>query len=235
MVDIHSHLLYGIDDGSKSIEESVTIIEDLKNFGYDALILTPHYIKDSQYNYTRKHNMKLLENLKEAVSKRGISIELYLGNELYIDEDLYELLENGSVSSLNGSNYVLIEIPMSGIHSDYIDIFSFLIANGYKVILAHPERYLSFQKDFSKISELIDCGVLLQCNIGSIVGDYGLGAQKLVKKLFKKKLVSFLGTDIHHRKKDYSSWEKAKKKILKYLTEDEFEKLIESNPRQIIC
>ena len=234
MFDIHSHLLFNIDDGSKSLDSSVRIITDMYERGYKGIILTPHYISDSNYDSNRKNNQKLLKELKEELIKNNIDIELYLGNEIFIDYDILKLLKNNTISSLNDSKYLLIELPMSGEFEGYIEVFTELMEKGYKVILAHPERYLSFQKDYKKVNELESIGILFQSNIESIIGNYGKRARKMVKKLLKDKKISFLATDIHHRKRDYTKWDKAKKKYLKYLTEEEYKKLTIDNPLKVI-
>ncbi len=234
MIDIHSHLLYSVDDGSKSIEESVGIIKKLSKIGITDIILTPHYINFSSYNSPKINNTIILQDLKIKLKQENIKVNLYLGNEIYIDEELIDLLEKGLISSLNDSKYLLIELPMSGIHESYYDIFLDLINMGYKVILAHPERYMSFQKDFNKIYELKDIGVLFQCNVGSILDDYGKHARKTIIRMLKEHLVSFLATDIHHDKKDYTFIENAKSKIKKYLTDEEINNLFENNARKIL-
>ena len=233
MIDIHSHLLYGIDDGSKSIEDSVEIIGELSKIGYTDIILTPHYISHSKYSSSRDNNLILLNNLKSALNKKNIKVNLYLGNEIYINHHISDLIESGEISSLNDSKYLLIELPMDGEYN-YIDVFEDLIYDGYKVVLAHPERYHAFQRDFEKIYELEEIGVYFQCNIESILGSYGKGAIKMVKRMYKEKKVSFLATDIHHKKKDYGKFDIAKKKIRKYLSSDELDDLLVKNPSKII-
>ena len=234
MTDIHNHLLFGIDDGSKTIEESIDVLKDMKKCGYDNIILTPHYIKDSKYNNPRKDNLRRMNELQEALNNEGIDIKLYLGNEIFIDEDIYELLIREEMSSLNGTNYLLIELPMNGEYDEYKEIFSDLIKKGYNIILAHPERYLSFQKDFNRIYELEKIGVYFQSNLDSIIGGYGEHAEKTIKRLLKEKKIAFLGTDIHHKKHDYTKWQKAKTIALKYITEREFDILTDRNPSQLI-
>ena len=233
MIDIHNHLLYGVDDGSKSVEDSIQIIEELSKIGYTDIILTPHYISNTKYNSSRKNNLVILDSLKKELDDRNISINLYLGNEIYINHHITDLLDLGEISSLNGSKYLLIELPMNGEY-DYMDVFEDLIYDGYKVILAHPERYHAFQKDFDKIYELEEIGVFFQCNIESILGSYGKGAVKMVKRMYKEKKVSFLATDIHHKKRDYGKFEKAKKKIRKYLSSSQLDELLVKNPSKII-
>lgn len=234
MIDIHSHLLYGIDDGSKSIEESISIISKLNKIGIKDIILTPHYINGSSYVSSRKKNLELLSNLKNELKNNNIDTNLYLGNEIYIDEDIKNLVKKGEISPLNDTKYLLIELPMSGDKENYIDIFLELIELGYTVILAHPERYYSIQKDYNLIYEILEIGVILQANIGSILGDYGKSAKKTLKKLLKDDFITFFGTDIHHEKKDYAFLDKAKSKLRKYISEDKINKLLYENASILI-
>ena len=125
MTDIHNHLLFGVDDGSKSIEDSVDILRDLERAGYKNVILTPHYIKDSNYSSPALENYKRLKELKEALKENHININLFLGNEIYIDEEILELLQRKEIYSLNGTNFLLIELPISGEYEGYQEIFSF--------------------------------------------------------------------------------------------------------------
>ena len=234
MIDIHSHLLYGVDDGSRSLDESVSIIKGMSEVGYTDIIITPHYICDSKYSHSKSENLKILDELKKALVINGISVNIYLGNEIYMDGRIYNLLNDGLVSSLNDSKFLLIELPMSGEYEGYIDEFEHLISLGYKIILAHPERYLSFQKDFNKIYELEEIGVYFQSNLESILGRYGNGAKKMVKRLLKEKKISFLASDIHHEKRDYGKFSLARKKMGKYLSSSDFDILLRENPRKIL-
>lgn len=234
MIDIHSHLLFGVDDGSRTLEESVHVIKKLSEVGYTDIILTPHYINDSTYVSTREENLDVLKRLKVGLIRNNVNVNLYLGNEIYIDSEIANLLKNNIISSLNDTKHLLIELPMSGENEIYYDIFLDLINMGYKVILAHPERYISFQKDFNKIYELKELGVLLQSNVGSVLGDYGRGAKKTIKRLLKENLITFMGTDIHHNKEEYTFVLKAKKKMGKYLTQKQINNIFENNAKVLL-
>ena len=234
MIDIHSHLIYGVDDGSKDIETSLKVLSNLSENGVTDIILTPHYIVDTNYVSKKTDNIIKLNELQREVKKLGININLYLGNEIYIDKDILKYIKENKMCSLNNTEYILVELPMSGVYEDYLDIFSNLINIGFKVILAHPERYTSFQKDYSLIDEVVATGVLLQSNIDSIVGGYGKEAKKTMKYILKNKLVSFVGTDIHNNKSDYSYINKAINKFKKYLTDDEINDILNKNAMKII-
>lgn len=234
MVDIHNHLLYGVDDGSESLEDSIDVIKNLEKCGYTDLILTPHYITCSRYSSSKNDNLKLLEKLKKEVKKKKININLYLGNEIFLDDDIVDLLKRGIASSLNDTEYLLIELPMNGEYPNYQELFNYIHSKGYKIILAHPERYLSFQDDFDLIYEIKDMGINFQCNLESILGKYGSHAKKVLIRMLKENLVSYLATDIHHQKKDYGLFNDAKKEILKIIDQEEFNKLTIVNPKKLI-
>ena len=234
MTDIHCHLIYGVDDGCIKIEESVDILRDLYNYGYRNVILTPHYIKDSNYSSPARENFKRMKELQKVLDQNGIGIKLYLGNEIYMDDDIYELLSKGLIYSLNGTEYLLIELPMDGEYPNYEEIFRDLMSKGCKIILAHPERYLAFQKNFEIIYELEKMGVFFQSNLDSIIGRYGEGAKVMIKRLLKEKKIAFLATDIHHKKHDYASWDKARDEILKYISKSEFDILVNENPSKLV-
>ena len=234
MIDTHSHLIYGVDDGSKTLEESIKILSELTKMGITDTIITPHYINETNYMSTKIDNLKKLNILKKELKKNNININLYLGNEVYIDKNISSLVKDNKICTLNNKEYILIELPMSGIYSDYQDILANLINEGFKVVLAHPERYSTFQKDFNKIYELNDIGVLFQCNVGSILGEYGIKAKKVVKRILKEDLVFMFGTDIHHNNKSIDFVEKSKNKIKKYVSEEKLEDLFINNAKKII-
>ncbi len=170
--------------------------------------------------------------LSQRIRVKGV--KLYLGNEIYIDQNIAQRLKKGIISPLADSKYLLVELPMSGEYEGYEDILLSLIQAGYKVILAHPERYHTSHKKLDKLIELRDMGVLFQCNLGSIIGQYGKNAQKTIKKLAKADMIYCFGTDIHHRR-DYSEITKAQKKLRKYYSEEELQTLLDTNPRKILC
>ena len=233
MIDLHSHVLPGIDDGAKTFENSIAIIRELSEQGVTDLIATPHYICDTIYTSPRSDNTKLLEQLQQKLKEEGIDINVYLGNELYIDESIRKLIENKTVSSLADSEYVLLEFPLNNAYPNYEDIIGDLIQSGYKVVLAHPERYAITQNDFQILVDLYDMGVLMQCNLGSFLGKYDKHAEKTAVKLAKNKMIYGLGSDIHHVRRDGGIL-KAIKRLKKYYREDELDKLLNENPRKIL-
>ncbi len=226
MIDTHSHILPGIDDGSETFESSINILLGLQSQGFTDVILTPHYVVDSIYQSPRSENLKLLAELKK-VAPEGIN--LYLGNELYVDHSLLEKLKKHEISSMADSKYLLVELPMNNEFRGYEDVFENLQYAGYKVILAHPERYHLAHEDFEFLERIHQSGVLFQCNYGSFIGQYGKKSLKTAKKLAKKHLIFTLGTDIH-RERDYTEVEQALKKLRKYYSREELKALTTENP-----
>lgn len=227
-IDVHSHIIPAVDDGAQDAAQSVAMLEQLEREGAKAVICTPHYIVDSSSAYTRDQNKALFEILKKCTS-----LKLYLGNEIYIDEDIENWIEKGIISPLADSNYVLVELPMSGHFTDYEDILLDLSRN-YKVILAHPERYKSFQKDFSRIESLVNEGILLQCNFGTLQGQYGKEALRTLKMILKKRYVFCFGTDIHHER-DFCYFQQAVIRLWKIVKDERyFRDIIYNNAEKII-
>ena len=233
MIDIHSHILAGIDDGAEALEDGLAIVRELASQGVTEIIATPHYIDETIYVSPKQKNQRLLTQLKKALKDEKIDVELYLGNEIYICNRIDNLVESGQVATMNGSEYILVEFPMSEKFPSYEDILHDLILKGYKVILAHPERYIITQDDFSILERLVEMGVLLQCNTGSFIRQYGKHVEKLAVKLAKKRMIFALGSDMHHTRKR-NEIELAIKKLRRYYSEDDLEQILDKNPRKII-
>ena len=233
MIDVHSHVLPGVDDGAEDLIDSVEIIRGLASQGVTDLIITPHYISVTRQANPRSDNLVILNQLRDELHRQGIAINTYLGNEIYIDFKIANLLSRGRISPLADSNFLLIELPMSGDFEGFEDIFLRLQRDGWQVVLAHPERYHSTQREYQILEDLYQQGVLFQCNLGSLIGQYGRSAQKLAKRLLKDDYVFCLGTDIHHQR-DYREINKAQKKLRHLVGKERSLDLLETNPKQII-
>ncbi len=200
MKDIHSHILYGIDDGARSLDESVEILKKASARGVTDIILTPHYIHDSIYTADISLKKRELLRLKRELKLLNIPINLYLGNEVYIDESISSFLKD--ISTLNDSRYILIELPLHNKCLILEEVLYQLKKKGLIPIIAHPERYSCYYGDYQFFANLIQNGCLLQGNIGSIYGDYGKKSQKMIKELLKRGMIHFIGSDIHHSSSD---------------------------------
>ncbi len=229
MIDFHSHILPAIDDGSKSMEDSIQILREAREAGFSKIISTSHYL-EGYYEIKEEDRKRLIQELKNE----DIGLELYVGSEIYITENMIDLLKEKKASSINNSKYVLFEIPMNNKTMLTKEIIYRLIENGYVPVLAHPERYSFIQQNPEELEELVDMGTLCQSNYGSIIGLYGKKTEKTVKKLLKNNLIHFFGSDVHRQEQIYNKIPKAIKKIKKIISEDKFIELSEINPQKVL-
>lgn len=235
MIDMHNHILYGIDDGCKTIEESIETIKKMKKIGFNTIVLTPHYIEDSSFKANNNLKLQRLEILKEELLKNNIDVNLFLGNEIFINESINELIINKEIRSINNTRYILIELPFNNQILNLDDYLYELKLKGYKIIIAHPERYTYFKDNYEEARKLYDSGVLFQVNYGSIIGQYGSSSLKLVKKLLKDDMVDFISTDIHKPSSSlFDKFDDIKHKIIKIIGEDKFKDISYNNILKVI-
>mgnify|MGYP004629368829 FL=1 len=235
MIDMHNHILYGIDDGCKTIEESIETIKNMKKIGFNSIVLTPHYIEDSSFKANNNLKLERLEILKEELLKNNIDVNLFLGNEIFINESINELIINKEIRSINNTRYILIELPFNNQILNLDDYLYELKLKGYKIIIAHPERYTYFKDNYKEARKLYDSGVLFQVNYGSIIGQYGSSSLKLVKKLLKDDMVDFISTDIHKPSSSlFDKFDDIKHKIIKIIGEDKFKDISYNNILKVI-
>jgi len=202
MIDIHSHVLPLVDDGSKSMEASMTMIKEAVSIGVTDLFCTPHFMKVRNYLSTAQANQKAYDQLTEAIRKAGYSIRLHLANEIYYTIDTMRQLKAGSILPMGKSNKVLVEFSMSEPEEDIVEAIHNLKAAGYVPIIAHPERYPYIEK-ISDYEIMKKMGALIQINAASVIGKYGVPTQKLCLKLIKIGLVDFIASDVHEFRVNY--------------------------------
>lgn len=197
-VDIHSHLIPGIDDGAKDIERSIELILSLKEMGYTKLITTPH-VSDMFPNSSQT----ILDGyhlLCKELETRDIKIDLEIAAEYYADEGFDQLLKNKDILSFGKKNYLLFELSYFTEPQDLESLIQEIKLAGYTPILAHPERYEYFHYTIQSYKDLKKTGVLFQMNLNSLVGYYSKTIEKVAKQLIQEGLVDFLGSDTHHRR-----------------------------------
>lgn len=194
--DVHSHFIPAIDDGSKSVENSIEMIRHFYNQGYKKIITTPHIMGDF-YRNTPENILGGLEKVKHQLKVEGMPIEMEAAAEYYIDYDFEQKIGNEKLLTF-GNNYVLVEISYVN-EPDNLDRILFkLQTSGYKVVLAHPERYPFWFNNKVVFQTLSDKGIFLQLNINSLTGYYGPQTKKIAEMLIDKQLIRFLGSDCHH-------------------------------------
>ena len=234
MIDLHCHLMPGVDDGSKNLEESLEMFENAVTSGVTDVVLTPHYIKGTKYCLKNEAKAKITSILREALRRAEIDVNIHFGNEVYIDSKLPEIIKSGEIATLANSRYLLVELPVNAEDKNAGNIFFNLKSEGITPIIAHPERYVYFQKHPEKVLEYTKLGCLLQGNYMSILGKYGNRAKKTLKTLLKNDTITFLASDIHHAKSDYHLPE-AEKKVLKLVkSKEKLNKLFIENPEKVL-
>lgn len=194
-VDMHSHFIPGIDDGAQTLEDSVNLLRAMSEFGYRKVITTPHIMSDF-YQNNPEIILSGLAKVKEAIQQEGIAIEVEAAAEYYLDFDLEAKIDKGGLLTF-GNNYLLFEVSYMNPPDILNQVIFKLATNGYRPVLAHPERYPFWYNDFEKYEEFKDKGVLLQLNINSLTGYYGGGAKKIAEQMIEKNMVDFIGSDCH--------------------------------------
>lgn len=233
MVDIHTHIIFDVDDGSDTLDESIAILREAARNGVTDIILTPHYIDVGEYNAEKV--LQNFEILKKEVKYGDIPIQIYLGNEVAIYGNINEILEDEKVNKLANSKYMLIEFPMNIDVSYVLETIYEMKIKGITPIIAHPERCECFRKHYSRIEEAVNEGAYIQCNTESLLGTYGNTAMKLVKKMLKDKLVHFFSTDTHSiANLRYMNISKIESEIEKLVGKEEKNKLLVCNPKKVL-
>lgn len=196
--DMHSHFLPGIDDGAKNLEESITLLRAMSEMGYKHIVTTPHIFIDYHPN-TRETINAALEIAREAIAKNNIDITLRAAAEYYIDDYFIQLIDKEPLLTVH-ENEVLVEFSMMFEPPNLAQAIFSMQTSGYKPIIAHPERYMHFHRNFDKYQELKDRGCRLQLNMLSLTGYYGGGVKAIAEKLLEKGMYDYCGSDAHHEK-----------------------------------
>lgn len=197
--DMHSHFIPGIDDGAKTMEDTLFMLRAMADMGFKTIITTPHIFID-YYPNTAEIILAGLKDVQAAVKENNIDITLRAAAEYYIDDHFTQLLEQKVPLLTIHKNEVLVEFSMMYEPPRLAEILFDMIKAGYKPVIAHPERYLFFHRNIEKFTELKDRGCLLQLNMLSIAGYYGANIKVVADKLLAKGLYDYCGSDMHHEK-----------------------------------
>ncbi len=197
-VDMHSHLLPNLDDGLESMEQTMNFAREMKQLGYKKLICTPHILPDVHDNSPETILPRLAE-VKKALVENSIDIEFEAAAEYMVGPELQNSIANNeTILSFGKQKYVLIEMSYAYPSQNIEQVIFDLMIKGYQPILAHPERYSYLLGTKNVFENFVQKGVLLQVNLLSLTGFYGKPVMLAAEYLVKKKLVSFIGTDMHH-------------------------------------
>ena len=197
--DIHSHLLPGIDDGAVDLNTSMELIQRMTSYGIQDFITTPHILGDVYPNTPEIIKNKVATVKKELINRNITNVSMEAAAEYMLDEQFSKLLEDNAPLLTLKDNLVLVEMSYFSPPINLFEILFQLQLKGYKPVLAHPERYFSYHKDYKSFAKLKTSGCLFQLNLLSLTEHYGLGVQKTAYKLISENRYDFVGTDTHHQ------------------------------------
>lgn len=197
-IDIHSHILPGIDDGARTLEESVQLVSEMAGWGFERITCTPHITK--KFRNTQESIKEKFDILTNALSNKGLDIELRMSAEYRLNPETWpEILSQGQLMPIE-DQYILMEFPindpseMGGLEP--MEEFRKVLSLGLTPVLPHPERY--FYLDHDSLLRYVDAGVKIQSNYGSLAGVYGSEVHDRAQSLINEGIVSFLASDMHN-------------------------------------
>lgn len=197
MIDIHSHIIPGVDDGSTSMEMTLEMIRTAENCGIKQIFATPHYLLE--YGEAKIDEVeKYVKEINTMLQEENIGVKVYSGQEVYFTENIVNDFVNGNIGTLNDSRYMLIEFDMRKFDSTIFDYLYELQVKGITPIIAHIERYKYITQNPELINKFIGEGYLFQLNSGSIEGKFGTNVQKTAKLFLKNGIYNFIGSDAHN-------------------------------------
>ena len=236
MIDIHSHILPGLDDGAESLGESLKMARMAEADGIIQMVATPHLFRGSFVNNGLDVIEKTKNDLQTLLKSEGITLELFHGTEVYVTHNLIEkVIEERENLVVNHGSYMLVEFPSGHIFPGVKDLLFEIMTEGLQVIIVHPERNRVFQSDPGFLCELINMGAFCQANSGSFTGVYGHEVQETVFRFLDWKYLHFLGSDCHNTRSLSPNLSKARDKIEEMAGKEAALALVLSNPQAMLA
>ncbi|MBH0076882.1 capsule biosynthesis protein CapC [Pseudoalteromonas sp. SWYJ118] len=235
MIDIHSHILPGIDDGAKDLSDSLALLNIAQNDGITHMVATPH-IHIGRFNNSVSQLYSELANLKAQALVNNIGIKLAVAAEVRLDVELMSLVLGNKlpfIGTLNSVNYLLLELPHSHVPQGYDKFINWLAKQNIKVIIPHPERNRDIQVNPFYIDRLKQLGCDFQLTASSIEGAWGETAKNISIDMLKKGLVTYVASDAHSVKRRPPILSKAKKIVSELIGEIEAQNLFFNNPQRL--
>jgi len=229
MIDVHSHIIFGVDDGPSIVDESLRMIEKAIKAGIKVVIATPHFQKDLF------ETERIIENYHKLYYRiANFDLTLLLGYEVFMNPIIPDLLAGSTDLTMNGSRYILIELPFDVMPAyTYETVFKLQLSNMVPII-AHPERIRYFVKNFYAFLNLVERGCLIQIDAASVIGVYGRQVKEFAKRLIKMNMVHFVASDAHYAE-DYEKWySNAYLKISQWKSEEYADELFSKNAKVML-
>lgn len=234
MIDIHSHVLHNIDDGSKDIQTSIDMCRISSENGYNKIVATPHYIQGTTFSKNSNEVIQRVNELNKELLKQKINIQVLSGMEVFASLDILDQLKDKTILTLNNSKYILIEFESLTLPKFSSELLYRLQLAGYKPIFAHPERNLAIANNIEIVRDLKNKGIYIQINKGSILGELGKKSYDTSKKLLKEGLVDFIATDSHGVKNRNPEIIGLDKKLINILGEENTHTILKINPQNVL-
>ena len=236
MIDLHCHILQKIDDGPQIVEESLEMARAYFENGYKIITATPHMIPGTSWMPSADLVKRKITTLSHSIEKKGLGIKIVPGMEVALDPQIPDLLDDGRLLCLGESSYLLIEPPFQLLPPRWEQIIFSVLSKGYSILLAHPERCGQLADKPKLIEHLIESGVHLQVNWGSLIGSHGREVARTARNMAKKDFIHCLATDSHSRRDlDLSELQAAKDMLRDLVGPDNLRLLALENPMKVLC
>lgn len=234
MIDVHCHILHGIDDGPATIEDSIQLCRKLYENGIRGVIATPHFISGDQFDAEPVEIREKLALLKNELEKQDIKLDIYPGMEVFAAHDIVKNLKTGRIVTLNDTKYVLIEFSLNVMPKYAMDLLFSIQLEGYMPIIAHPERYSAEFNKSGLLEQMVERGILLQVNTGSIMGKHGSRIEKAAAGLIRCGLVHIISSDSHGGRRVFNNLQLLENKVTSLCGTENCRRLLYDNPQKII-
>lgn len=233
IIDIHSHVLPGLDDGAKDMDETLAMLRIAAKEGITDMIVTPHF-NSGMRSANPKTILQVLRQVRTAAEENHIPIRLYLGNEVYYFSELPNYLNEKRICTMNAGKHVLVEFSPSARFHYIRNAMDSLRGAGYRPILAHVERYNALVEDIENVRHIKAIGVQLQVNVYSVIGKNGSSAKRFVHQILEEGLVDYVGTDAHGSKHRTPQMAKCRDLLLKKYGEAYTTQLLAGNAMRML-
>ena len=234
MIDLHCHILPGLDDGPRNLDESLEMARIFIEAGYRRVVATPHQVPGTTWMPLIEEIRNQLDKLTHAIKIEGIELDVLPGMEISLDPLIPDFLEKGRLLTIGKTPYVLIETPFQQLPLGWEQVFFAILSKGYFILMAHPERCGQLTARPQLVDQLIESGVYLQVNWDSFLGYHGRAAMRMAHHLADKGYIYCLATDSHNPQERHAGHVKpAAAKIQKLIGRENLERIASENPLRV--
>ncbi|MFQ6038757.1 MAG: tyrosine-protein phosphatase [Candidatus Aminicenantales bacterium] len=235
MIDLHCHILHGLDDGARSLDEAAEMAKAASKGGIQTIVATPHLYRGDEVPKNLNIIRKKCDELRYVLSKNHVDVEIVQGAEVHVSHNLVdEIRKNKKKLFLNSSSYMFLEFPSGHVFSGVKDLLFDLMSDGIRPIIAHPERNAVFVRHPSLLYELVQMGVLAQANSGSFIGLYGSRVEEAAFRFLELNLLHFMASDAHNPRPPSLWLQEAADAVEERFGKDVVSALVNDNPHAVL-